>query len=130
MVRPTVAELAMLSRGMVVRADLRDSKGHESGKVRPAVIVSNDFFNRNLLTVVVVVISSLKLPKPRRFEILIPAGVGGLTVDSVAQPASQIYTVSKSERIFEILGSLPDHTMLEIRAALLLVLSNESLLVG
>jgi len=47
--------MARPSRGEVWRADLEPVRGHEQGRVRPVLVISNDVFNHgnsNLVTIV------------------------------------------------------------------------------
>jgi mRNA-degrading endonuclease toxin of MazEF toxin-antitoxin module len=99
----------------VVVVDLSaDAQGREQTKIRPAVIISTDFFNDRLDTMIVVPISSLKEGiEPREHEVLIKKGEGGLEFDSVAQPI-QVRTVDRKIRVKKILGRLPPATMRQI----------------
>ncbi len=38
--------MTALKRGMVIDVDLNPTRGSETGKVRPCVIVTNDIYNR------------------------------------------------------------------------------------
>jgi mRNA interferase MazF len=96
-----------LVRGNVVVVDLNDAQGHEQSKIRPAVVISSDFHNDRLDTVVIVPISSLKEgSEARAHEVLLKKGEGGLDVDSVAQPI-QIRTIDRKPRVKRVLGKLP-----------------------
>lgn len=93
--------------------DLDPVRGAEASKRRPAVLVSNDAANgtaarlgRGVLTVVPVT-SSIERVFP--FQVLLPAGAGGLPRDSKAQ-AEQVRSVD-AERIGELLGRLPEPVM-------------------
>ena len=107
------------ARGQVVLVDLSaDAQGREQTKIRPAVVISIDFFNDRLDTMIVIPISSLKEgAAPREHEVLIKKGEGGLDVDSVAQPI-QVRTVDRKLRMKKILGRLPPATMRQIIAKL------------
>lgn len=105
--------------------DLEPVRGTEANKRRPAVIVSNDAANstaarlgRGVLTVVPVT-SSVERVYP--FQVLLPAGNGGLTRDSKAQ-AEQVRSID-AERIGESLGRLPDALMASLDDALRLHLA-------
>jgi mRNA interferase MazF len=97
-------------RGEVRMVDLDPVRGAEANKRRPAVLVSNDAANgiaarlgRGVLTVVPVT-SSVERVFP--FQVLLPAGSGGLPRDSKAQ-AEQVRSID-AERIGELLGRLPE----------------------
>ncbi len=102
-----------MRRGEVRMVDLDPARGAEANKCRPAVIVSNDAANsaaarlgRGVLTVVPVT-SSVERVYP--FQVLLPAGTGGLPQDSKAQ-AEQVRSLD-AERIGEQLGRLPAEVM-------------------
>lgn len=46
------------SQGDILRIDLDTVKGHEQGKKRPCLIVSNDYYNQKCNTAIIVPISS------------------------------------------------------------------------
>jgi mRNA interferase MazF len=114
-----------MRRGEVRLVDLDPVRGAEADKRRPAVIVSNDAANsaaarlgRGVLTVVPVT-SSIARIYP--FQVLLPAGAGGLPQDSKAQ-AEQVRSLD-AERIGEQLGRLPDRLMASLDDALRLHLT-------
>lgn len=105
--------------------DLEPVRGAEANKRRPAVIVSNDAANgaasklaRGVLTVVPIT-SSVERIYP--FQVLLPAGSGGLAQDSKAQ-AEQVRSLA-AERIGEHLGRLSDQLMGSLDEALRLHLA-------
>jgi mRNA interferase MazF len=112
-------------RGEVRMVDLDPVRGAEANKRRPAVLVSNDAANgiagrlgRGVLTVVPVT-SSVERVFP--FQVLLPAGAGGLPRDSKAQ-AEQVRSID-AERIGELLGRLPERLMGSLDDALRLHLA-------
>jgi mRNA-degrading endonuclease toxin of MazEF toxin-antitoxin module len=107
------------ARGQVAIVDFSsDAQGREQTKIRPAVIISTDFFNDRLDTIIVIPISSLKEgATPREHEVFIKKDEGGLDVDSVAQPI-QVRTVDRKFRVKKLLGRLPPATMRQIIAKL------------
>ncbi|MGH2853216.1 MAG: type II toxin-antitoxin system PemK/MazF family toxin [Solirubrobacteraceae bacterium] len=109
-----------MRRGEVRMVDLDPARGAEANKRRPAVLVSNDAANstaarlgRGVVTVVPIT-SSVARAYP--FQVLLPAGAGGLPRDSKAQ-AEQVRSID-AERIGEQLGQLPDRLMGSIDDAL------------
>ncbi len=109
-----------MQRGEVRLVDLDPARGAEANKRRPAVIVSNDAANstaarlgRGVLTVVPIT-SSVERVYP--FQVLLPAGAGGLPQDSKAQ-AEQVRSID-AERIGQKLGRLPDRLMSTLDDAL------------
>ena len=104
-----------VKRGYVYLVNLNPVKGAETGKVRPAVVVSNDINNEYADTVTVVPITS-NIAKVYPFEVFIPKGTANLTKDSKAK-ANQIRTIDKSRIIREI-GKLPDSLLKELEKAI------------
>jgi mRNA interferase MazF len=109
-----------MRRGDIHAVDLDPSRGLESDKRRPAVIVSNDAANatarrlgRGVITVVPVT-SNIQRIYP--FQVLLPAADTGLDRDSKAQ-AEQIRSIAV-ERVGDRLGVVPNALMLEIDEAL------------
>jgi len=114
-----------MRRGEVRMVDLDPARGAEASKLRPAVIVSNDAANstaarlgRGVVTVVPVT-SSVERVYP--FQVLLPAGAGGLPRDSKAQ-AEQVRSIDAG-RIGEQLGRLPDDLTASLDEALRLHLA-------
>jgi len=82
----------------------------------PCVVVQNDVGNRHsALTIVVAVTTNLRVAR-LPIGVLLLAGEGGLTQDSVAH-CGHVYTVDKS-RLGDKLGDLPPNRMDEIDQAL------------
>src|SRR3990170_4334179 len=82
--------------GDIYEVDLDPVIGSETGKHRPALIVSNDSNNEFSQTVTVLPITSQPAKKSYPFEVLVPSGAGGLTLDSRVK-ANQIRTVGKNQ---------------------------------
>ena len=103
-----MAHLGAVARWEVYWVDLEPRVGSEQGgDRRPAVVVSNDGFNRHF-EVVTIVPMTRREGKRRRvypFEVLIPA-LPGTGKESVAMPY-QVRTVSKW-RLLERMGVLAD----------------------
>lgn len=113
-----------VKRGAVYLVRLDPVLGSEIGKMRPAVVVSNDINNSYADTVTVVPITSSFTEKLYPFEIAIAAGEGGLPKDSRAK-ANQIRTVDK-KRLHKYAGVIPGERMQELEAAILLHLAIET----
>jgi mRNA interferase MazF len=109
-----------MRRGEVRLVDLDPARGAEANKQRPAVIVSNDAANsaatrlgRGVLTVVPL---TSNVSRIYAFQVRMPAGVGGLQIDSKAQ-AEQVRAVAV-ERIGALIGQLPKSHMASLDDAL------------
>lgn len=105
----------MIQRGDVFLVNLDPVVGSEVGKRRPAVVLQNELANRTSPTVTVVPLST-QVDRVFPFQVLIPAGEGGLTRDSKAL-CEQIRTLS-IRRLLQHLGSLSSERLEEIRTAL------------
>lgn len=113
-----------MSRGELWWVDFDPSMGAEAGKRRPALIVGRDALVRATLehgsgTVTVVPVTS-SLTKVYPFQVLLPAGTGGLERDSKVQ-AEQIRTVSVT-RLVERMGKVPERVSRQIDDAIRLYL--------
>lgn len=95
-----------MQRGEIRLVDLEPVRGSEADKRRPAVIVSNDGANnvavrlgRGVVTVVPVTSNTDRV---HPFQVLLPARVTGLNVDSKAQ-AEQVRSIAV-ERVGQRIG--------------------------
>jgi mRNA interferase MazF len=107
-------------RGEVRLVDLNPVREAEASKRRPAVLVSNDAANgtaarlgRGVVTVVPV---TTNVARVYPFQVLLPAGSGGLPHDSKAQ-AEQVRSISV-ERIGALVGRLPAALLTSVEDAL------------
>lgn len=112
-------------RGEIRLVDLDPTRSGEANKKRPAVIVSNDNANttvarlgRGVVTVVPVTSNTARIYP---FQVLLPAEVVGLSLDSKAQ-AEQVRSVSV-DRLGAVLGRLPTHLLAQLDDALRLHLN-------
>jgi mRNA interferase MazF len=105
----------VIHRGDVVLVKLDPVVGSEVGKTRPAVVLQNDLANRSSPTITVIPVTST-VERVFPFQVLIPAGEGGLERESKAL-CEQIRTLSRG-RLLERLGRLPPERLEEIRTAL------------
>lgn len=104
-----------MQRGDVFLVNLDPVVGSEVGKTRPAIVLQNEMANRTSPTVTVLPLST-QVERVFPFQVLIPAGEGGLPRDSKAL-CEQIRTLS-TRRLVQRLGSLPPERLEEIRTAL------------
>lgn len=92
-------------RGEVYWLDFDPSTGAEMQAVHPCVIVSNDIGNRVGALVVAVAVTSNLRAASLPVGVFLPAGTGGLPLDSVAH-CGHLYTVDKA-RLGARIGALP-----------------------
>lgn len=102
--------------GDVYDVDLDPIVGSETGKRRPALIVSNDTNNEYSETVTVLPITGQPAKREYPFEVSVPKGVAGLTADSRIK-ANQVRTLDKS-RLVSLRGSLPPQYLPRVETAL------------
>jgi mRNA interferase MazF len=114
-----------MRRGGVHLVDLEPVRGAEADKRRPAVIVSNDGANttaerlaRGVITVVPVTSNTGRIYP---FQVLLPADVTGLAVDSKAQ-AEQVRALAV-ERVGAQIGVVAGALLAELDDALRLHLA-------
>ena len=111
-----VVETAFPRYGEIYDVELDPVIGSETGKRRPALIVSNDIGNRNSDIMTVLPITGRPAKRPYPFEVLVPKGLAGLTIDSRIM-ANQIRTVDKS-RLVGLRGSLPSQYLSQAKKAM------------
>lgn len=110
-----------MKRGDIFDARLNPTEGSEQPGVRPVIIVSRNAINQNSPVIVVVPVTktaNVRWSYPN--NVLIAAGSGGLTVESVAL-GGQVRAVAKS-RLLRHRGRLPVGVMQKIDRALRITL--------
>jgi len=108
-----------MNRGDIYWVDLAPSSGSEQTGRRPAVILSNDSFNRVAAwqsLVVIPIYTSTAQSRRGPTVVGIPAGIGGLSKASAAI-CHQITTVDRS-KLGKKIGGLPLGILREVEAGL------------
>jgi mRNA interferase MazF len=111
-----------LERGMVIDVSLDPTKGSETGKLRPCVVVTNDTYNERVPVIQVVPLTAWDEKKARiktNVEIL-PSLANGLTKKSVAD-CLQVRPIDRRFRLKGIRGKLAPEDMMRIDRALRIV---------
>jgi len=108
-------------RGEIYWAALDPVVGTEIAKTRPSLIISNDVGNEYSPRVIVAAITSQGTQHIYPFEVLIPAGEGGLSQTSKVL-LSQIRSIDK-QRLGRLIGSLPAQRVEEVNQAIRLSLA-------
>lgn len=112
--------MVAITRGDVVLCDLNPVAGSEQAGIRPAVIVQIDRANAASPHTVIVPFTTKIRRALLPSHAFVPAGMGGLTQDSVAL-CEQIRVIDK-RRITRVLGHLDDPHMEEVAKALRAIL--------
>jgi mRNA interferase MazF len=109
-----------VKRGEVWRADLSPTRGTEQAGVRPVLIVQTDRANAHSPHTIFVPFTTRIRQRLLPSHVLVPAGEGGLTLDSVAL-CEQI-RVADAGRLISKLGDLSPARMTEVDQALRAIL--------
>ena len=108
--------VAFPKRGEVYLVSLDPTVGAEIRKTRPALVLQNNVANRHSPVTIVAAITSRFEEPLYPTEVLLPAGEGGLEVDSVVL-LNQVRTVDRL-RLIERLGMLKPETLKRVNQAL------------
>lgn len=109
--------MGLPKRGQVWFVSLDPVEGHEMGKERPAVIISNDKNNQYAGTITMIPLT-LRTAKIYPFEVFLPKEETGLPKDSKAK-CSQIRTIDK-KRLINFIGTLSFEKLKELEQAFLI----------
>jgi mRNA interferase MazF len=102
-----------MKRGDIFDARLSPTEGSEQAGIRPVIIVSRDAINQYSSVIVVVPLTSAKnIKQGYPSNLLIKAGNGGLTDDSVAL-GGQVRAITKT-RLLRQRGSLSPEVLTQI----------------
>ena len=109
-----------VKRGEVWRADRAPTRGTEQAGIRPVLVVQTDRANPHSPHTIIVPFTSRLRQKLLPSHVLVPAGEGGLTQDSVAL-CEQIRVVDHG-RLIDKRGDLSAARMHEVDDALRVIL--------
>lgn len=112
--------MVTIRRGDVVLCDLNPVVGTEQAGIRPAIIVQIDRANAVSPHTIIVPFTTKIRKALLPSHAFVPAGVGGLSQDSVAL-CEQIRVIDK-RRIIRVIGHLDDSYLEEIARALRTIL--------
>ncbi len=111
-----------LKRGMVIDVNLDPTKGSETGKIRPCIIVTNNTYNERVSVIQVIPITEWNNKKVKivtNIEIF-PSFANKLTKKSIAD-CLQTRPIDYRSRLVKIRGTLEIETMIKIDHALKIV---------
>lgn len=114
--------MTKIERGMVIDIDLEPTKGSETGKVRPCVVVTNNIYNRivNLIQVTPLTAWSAKKAKIRTNVTILPSSTNGLSKKSIVD-CLQTRPIDHRYRLVKVRGKLTSRDMQKIDRALKIV---------
>ncbi len=113
-------------RGIIADFNLDPTKGSETGKIRPCIIVSNDIYNQKLSVIQVVPITQWSEKKARIITnvLLNPSKENGLAKKSIAD-CLQTRPIDYPKRYVSQRGQLNEQLLLEIDEALKIIFALE-----
>jgi mRNA interferase MazF len=114
--KPETSQRDFPRYGDIYEINLEPVIGAETGKRRPALVVSNDINNEFSQTVTILPITSQPAKKQYPFEVFVPVDTAGLIADSRIK-ANQVRTIDK-HRIASFIGSLPPEYLPNVEKAL------------
>ena len=111
-----------IKRGTIIDVNLDPTKGSETGKIRPCVVVTNNTYNLRVTVIQVVPITawSDKKAKIKTNVEISPSPVNGLIKTSIAD-CSQTRPIDYRSRLANIRGELEPELMSEIDEVLRVV---------
>lgn len=114
--------MSSLVRGMVIDVNLEPTKGSETGKIRPCVIVTNNTYNERVPVIQVVPLTEWSEKKAKIITnvTIEPTSGNGLSKKSVAD-CLQTRPIDHRVRLVKMRGALTSQEMGEIDRALLRV---------
>ncbi len=118
--------MTALKRGMIIDVNLEPTKGSETGKVRPCVIVTNDTYNERVPIIQVVPLTEWN-PKKAQIKTNIeiePSPQNGLTKRTIAD-CLQTRPVDHRSRMVRIRGIVEPEVLAKIDLALKVVFALE-----
>lgn len=100
----------MVRQGDVVKLDFNPQSGHEQAGYRPAVVISNDFFNAKTNLTIVCPITNTKRP----FPLHIPLDARTETTGVIL--CEQLKALDLNARSFQVVERLPDDLLEKVIA--------------
>jgi mRNA interferase MazF len=111
-----------LERGMIIDVNLEPTKGSETGKIRPCIIVTNNTYNQRVPVIQVVPITEWneKKAKIKTNVEIIPSLMNGLTKKSIAD-CLQTRPIDYTLRLVKIRGKLEEEIVVKLNESLRIV---------
>jgi mRNA interferase MazF len=114
--------MSELYRGLIIDVDLEPTKGSETGKTRPCIVVTNNIYNDRVPVIQVVPLTewSLKKSKIKTNIAIVPSVLNGLSKHSIAD-CLQTRPIDYQNRLVSIRGEVELAVMVKINHALKVV---------
>ncbi len=112
--------MVKIARGDVVQVDLNPVVGSEQAGVRPALVVQIDRANAKSPHTIIAPFTSRIRKKLLPSHVRVPAGVGGLTLDSILL-CEQVRVIDR-RRIVRVLGHLDPPFLHDVAVAIQTIL--------
>ena len=111
-----------LYRGLIIDVDLEPTKGSETGKIRPCIIVTNNIYNQRVPVIQVVPLTEWTLKKSRiKTNIQVaPSDTNGLSKLSIAD-CLQTRPIDHRNRLISVRGELESEILVRVNHALKVV---------
>lgn len=108
-----------LRRGQIIDVDLEPTRGSETGKVRPCIIVMNDVYNARVPVIQVVPITEWNEKKARISTNidLDPSAMNGLAKRSIAD-CLQTRPIDHRQRLVRVRGELSGEDLARVDGAI------------
>jgi mRNA interferase MazF len=118
--------LEKIEKGLIIAVNLNPVKGSETGKIRPCIVVTNNYYNRVVPVIQVVPVTAWneKKGKIRSNVTIEPTIENNLTKISVAD-CLQTRPIDYKHRIVKIIGKLSSQKINEIDDAIKIVFGLE-----
>jgi len=114
--------MILLKRGMIIDVNLDPSRGSETGKTRPCIIITNNVYNERVPVIQIVPITewSDKKGRIKTNVVISPSELNGFTKLSIAD-CLQTRPIDRRFRLMKIRGEVEANFLDEIDIALRIV---------
>ncbi len=114
--------MTKLYRGLIIDVNLEPTKGSETGKTRPCIVVTNNIYNDRVPVIQVVPLTewSLKKSKIKTNISLMPSPLNGLIKHSIAD-CLQTRPIDYQSRLVSVRGEVESELIAKINHALKVV---------
>jgi len=112
----------MVNQGTIIKVNLNPQKGHEQAGYRPALVISNDFFNEKTNLTIVCPITNTNRP----FPLHIP--LDGRTMTTGTLLCEHIKALDLDSRGYQVVEQIPEDLLQEVIATVYSEIHNDRML--